>query len=232
MLMPLRSATSSAVKLLRAADDRGRRAGTRACRTRRCGAGHRGSTPSGGQLAQQHQALLAVGALQPVEQPLRREVDLLARHRAASLRQAGVRAAAQNHSAMIVLGRGPRTWRAPATASWSAARSRLLALDGGVIETAAGPRAGAPAGRDPRRRRGAAGGAPPPGDGARAALLRPERAHRLRRRAGPRGGDAGGRTARAWSASATPPSRSRAPSAATGAPPRSRSGGWWRRCCR
>ena len=60
----------------------GRRAGTRAAPTRRCAADARGSRPSPASCAQQREALLALGALEPVEQSLGREVDLLVRHRA------------------------------------------------------------------------------------------------------------------------------------------------------
>ena len=112
----------------------------------------------------------------------------------------------------------------------SAAAGACVALDGGVIETRAGLAL--------ERRLADIHAAvdallaehEPRGDGARGAVLRPERAHAPSR--------SGRRAAwRCWRpasaacrARATPRSRSRARSAATGAPTRSRSRGWCRRC--
>ena len=83
-LMPLRSATSSAVKLRGPPITRSASRNTsRPDSTLRRSSSR--VTPCAASCAQQRQALLAFGALQPVEQALRREVDLLALHRAASL---------------------------------------------------------------------------------------------------------------------------------------------------
>ena len=93
---------------------------------------------------------------------------------------------------------------------------RLVALDGGVIETPAGlpASAGSPTSTRASRRCWTSTARR---DGPRGALLRPERAHRLRRRAGPRASRCWRRASTACPAPATPRSRSRAPSAAAAA---------------
>ncbi len=106
----------------------------------------------------------------------------------------------------------------------------LVALDGGVITTPAGIAQETRPGRHPRSRRRPARRACARRSRAGGALLRPERAHRLRGRPRARGGDAGGRPARHCRAPATRRRRSRARSAATAAPRRSRSHAWSRRC--
>ncbi len=167
----------------------------------------------------------------PSSRPSAGEVDAHPRQRTPpSGAQAGRRPAPCAESqAMIVLGIDPGLAN---TGYGVVARrgGRLLALDGGVIKTRAGARAGASPGRDPRRRRRAARRARAGRDGARGAVLRPERAHRLRRRAGARRGRCSRPASTACRAAATRRSRSRARSAATAAPRRIRSRAWSRRC--
>ena len=178
----------------------------------------------GGELLQQRHALGALLALEPVEQALRGEVDRLRPPSTARAwhpdghTQAGVRWRAQNHWTVIVLGIDPGLANTGYGVVARAAAGGCVALDGGVIETRARACARAAPGRDPRRAWTALlERARARRDRARGALLRPERAHRLRRRPGARRGDAGRRPARRCRASATPPSRSRARSAAAGA---------------
>ena len=106
----------------------------------------------GGELFEQGEALLALLALQPVEQALGGEVDPLGAHLQRSVchpagagRQASG-ARAQNHRRMIVLGIDPGL----ANTGYGvvgARDGRLVALDGGVIETPRGRAARAAPGR-------------------------------------------------------------------------------------
>src|SRR5207253_10299548 len=82
------------------------------------------------------QAIGALLAVQPVEQALRLEVDLVRAHQHGSVGEAGVRCPAQNLLPMVVLGIDPGL---ASTGYGVVARrgDRLVALDGGVMETGA-----------------------------------------------------------------------------------------------
>ena len=136
-------------------------------------------TPSAASCSQQREALARAArprARRAGPRPRSRSARRSSAQRTHAYAQAGVRRRAQNHRSMIVLGIDPGLAN---TGYGVVARrgGRLVALDGGVIET----RAGLPAERrladDPRRGRRAARRARARRGGARGAVLRPERAH-------------------------------------------------------
>ena len=188
------------------------------------------------QVLEQRHALVALAPCEPVEQSLRAEVDArLVRHSAASVRQPGRAGRQASGGGRRITGRDrPRHRPRPGQhrlrrggASRRAPGGARRRRDRDAPRPSPGERRLA---AHPRGCRGAAGGARSRSDGARAAVLRPERAHRLRRRAGPRASRCWRRASTACPARATPRSRSRAPSAAAAARRRRRSRGWSRRC--
>ena len=130
---------------------------------------------------------------------------------------------------MLVLGIDPGT----ASTGYGVVRgvgSRLRALAEGVIQT----RPGVPLERRladiHAARRGAAGQPPARGDGDRGAVLRRQRPHRVRSRSGARRRAAGRRPAGVPVPLLHAPAGQGRRYAATAAPTRTRSRGWWRGC--
>ena len=123
---------------------------------------------------------------------------------------------------MIVLGIDPGVANTGYGVVRRAAAGRLVALDGGVIETPSTAAARGPAGVDLRADRGAARRARARRRRARGPLLRRQRPLGVRGRPGARRRDARRRPARDRLRVATRPSRSRARCAAAAARPRTR----------